>query len=235
MNSISNNEKIERYLSELATEYKELLYKALLERSATFDELSVTDLLRIDSEIKKPLRKDYGRELKRRRMYLFTGTIYFFVGLIGFLITLVLKYSYPVFSTIPNTSTIQLVSLAIGLLGLFISIFSFAYPYIMPFSKKSAKGMNNIELEYEVVIKWRALEGIVNDLVMDRKLTNTNSIIQFLVESELINTEEQGFLKDFLRLRNEIVHSTDQKHSNSEIKELLSKVDKIILRLHKLL
>ena len=54
MNSLPND-KIEKYLDELSDEYKNLLYKALVARTKPLDDLSVSELLRIDSEIKKPL------------------------------------------------------------------------------------------------------------------------------------------------------------------------------------
>lgn len=61
MQTYSNEDKIERYLDDLAAEYKELLLKRLLEVSGTIENLSVSELLRIDTEIKKPLLADYRR------------------------------------------------------------------------------------------------------------------------------------------------------------------------------
>ena len=54
MNTLSQNDKIEKYLDELADEYKVLLYNALVSRTKPLDDLSVSELLRLDNEIKKP-------------------------------------------------------------------------------------------------------------------------------------------------------------------------------------
>ena len=61
MNISPNNDKIERYLDELSDEYKILLYKALISRTKSLDDLSVSELLRLDNEIKKPLFEDYQK------------------------------------------------------------------------------------------------------------------------------------------------------------------------------
>ena len=76
MNISPNNEKIEKYLDELADEYKILLYKALISRSKPLDDLSVSELLRLDNEIKKPLFEDYQRQQRRRRMLFILGLSY---------------------------------------------------------------------------------------------------------------------------------------------------------------
>lgn len=52
MQTCDNEEKIERYLDDLADEYKKLLLKRLLEVSGTIENLSISELLRIDNEIK---------------------------------------------------------------------------------------------------------------------------------------------------------------------------------------
>ena len=62
MNISPNNEKIQKYLDELSNEYKELLFVALLERSKSIDDISISDLLRIDNEIKKPLLTGYQKQ-----------------------------------------------------------------------------------------------------------------------------------------------------------------------------
>ena len=63
MNISPNNEKIQKYLDELSEEYKELLFRALLERSKSIDDISISELLRLDNEIKKPLIENYQRRI----------------------------------------------------------------------------------------------------------------------------------------------------------------------------
>ena len=59
MNDSQNREKIEKYLDELSEEYKTLLFNALVEQSGSVEDLNVSDLLRLDNDVKKRLRLDY--------------------------------------------------------------------------------------------------------------------------------------------------------------------------------
>lgn len=70
MNILPKNDKIEKYLDELADEYKVLLYNALVSRTKPLDDLSVSELLRLDNEIKKPLFEDYQKKQHRRQIIL---------------------------------------------------------------------------------------------------------------------------------------------------------------------
>ena len=85
MNISPNNEKIEKYLDELADEYKVLLYKALISHTKSLDDLSVSVLLRLDNEVKKPLFEDYQRMQRRRRMLLTIGLTYMVMGAVLYL------------------------------------------------------------------------------------------------------------------------------------------------------
>ena len=80
MNILPKNDKIEKYLDELADEYKVLLYNALVSRTKPLDDLSVSELLRLDNEIKKPLFEDYQKKQHRRQLFLIAGLIYMFTG-----------------------------------------------------------------------------------------------------------------------------------------------------------
>ena len=82
MNISPNNEKIQKYLDELSEEYKELLFKALLERSKSIDDISASDLLRLDSEIKKPLIENNQRQKKKRTTLLLSGLLYIFLSIL---------------------------------------------------------------------------------------------------------------------------------------------------------
>ena len=93
MNITPNNEKIERYLDELADEYKELLFNALISRTKDLDNLSVSELLRLDNEIKKPLFENYQRQQRRRKMLQIAGLTYM---LLGGLIFVAMNYSIPI-------------------------------------------------------------------------------------------------------------------------------------------
>ena len=154
MNISPNNKKIEKYLDELADEYKTLLFNALISRSDNLDELSVSELLRIDNEIKKPLIENYQRQQKRRKMLLMYGVAYILVGFIMF----ILYYSLKSNIFFNSDGIILLVSLVISMVGLVITVFSFVAPVSKhSFSNRSFASQedNKKILEYDVITKWR--------------------------------------------------------------------------------
>ena len=88
MNNVNRygNDKIERYLDELSAEYKQLLFESLIERSSSVENLSVSDLLRLDNEVKKPLLANYRRYMRKRKMLATIGVTYVLMGVFAFLI-----------------------------------------------------------------------------------------------------------------------------------------------------
>ena len=233
MNITPNNEKIERYLDELADEYKELLFNALISRTKDLDNLSVSELLRLDNEIKKPLFENYQRQQRRRKMLQIAGLTYMLLGGLIFVAYELLDSNFT-----PGThDTISLISIVIGFMGLFISIFSFMLPTIYQSSSKNidrAEKNNLSFLEYKVVTKGRELEGIVNDISINTSVKTPRSVIEFLLESKFIDDDEYAILKEFLKMRNNIVHSAERRYSIEEIKTLVEKIDKIIDKLKKI-
>lgn len=234
MNITSNNEKIEKYLNELAAEYKGLLFNALISQSKDLDNLSVSELLRLDNEIKKPLFKNYQKQQRHQKMLQIAGLIYMLLGSSLFVIYELLNSNF-IYGT---HNIIPLISIVIGFTGLFISIFSIILPIIYQPSFKNIDRIekNNLSiLEYKVVINWRELEGIVNDISISTSVTSPRSVINFLLESKFIDSNEAAILKEFLKMRNNIVHSPECKYSTEEIKILVEKTDKIIDKLKKII
>ncbi len=231
MNISPNNEKIEKYLDELAKEYKVLLYKALVSRSKPLDDLSVSELLRLDNEIKKPLFEDYQRQQRRRRMLFIVGLTYMLMGVFCFFLLKIIN-GYNDFE-----NTIFLISGVFTIIGLFATLFSLAFQTLGIYPKKSLKRSEEYTalLEYEVVAKWREIEGIVNDISLNANVKTPRSIICFLLENHFIDDNEYVILKDFLKIRNNIVHSTNNLYSESAIKEIIDKVDNIIDRIKKIM
>lgn len=233
MNISPNNEKIEKYLNELSDEYKELLFKALVARSKSLDNLSVSELLRLDAEIKKPLLEDYQRQQKRRKMLLLMGITYMFLGLFMFVLFQMINSDF----MYNSNSIFLMMSVVIGFVGAIVSVLSFALPTIRTSSTRNMvndKRETSTLLEYEAIAKWRELEGIANDISIASDVKTPRSIIEFLSENQFIDSDEYTILKDFLKMRNNIVHSTDSIYSETEIKDLVSKIDKIIDKIKKI-
>lgn len=230
---LNNNMKIEQYLADLSEEYKVLLFNALLEESPSVDELSVSELLRLDSEIKRPLLPAYRRYQRRRRRLLFIGFTYVLVGLFCFVFYLLYKQFR--FSTFDKDSIISLVCSVTVLLGLAISVLSFFIPQRIKeeMSMPNTKHINESSalLEYEIISKWRAVEGLVSDFSMNSNVVTASSAISFLKQNGMIDASEQETLKKLLKLRNEIVHTKKRSVSINEAQDLLKESDKIINKL----
>ena len=232
MNISPNNDKIEKYLDELADEYKVLLYKALISRTKSLDDLSVSELLRLDNEIKKPLFEDYQRKQRRRRTLLIAGLTYMVMGVVLYLFTEIVfgDYQYS------RENMMSLMSGIIALIGFIIAVYSFALQTLnigTPRHKVQTEDSSQI-LEYEVVTKWRELEGIVNDISINSQVKMPRSIIQFLTENQFIDDKESNILKEFLKIRNNIVHSANNSYTTTELKAMLDEIDKIINKIKKI-
>lgn len=156
MNTISKDEKIEKYLNELSDEYKELLFKALISQSESKENLNVSDLLRLDAEIKKPLMEDYQRLHKRRNnlrkigiLYLFTGSLFY----ISFQAVNSIRSSY-----FNINKLFALFALMIAFFGLFAFFISFMEPTkALSHQRTNIKTKEKPVLEYEIIHKWREL------------------------------------------------------------------------------
>ena len=78
-----SDEKIKRYLDELGEEYKVMLLEQLVTNSNTLEELSISELIRLDEDVKYYLRtKDND---KRKNKYYVLGILYVFMGLFMYL------------------------------------------------------------------------------------------------------------------------------------------------------
>ena len=223
MQTYNNEEKIERYLDNLAVEYKELLLKRLLEVSGTIEDLSVSELLRIDTEIKKPLLADYWRRQRRQRIMLMAGMLYAIMGIMLLaMFEMIDSFRY---------DGMTLVALVISFLGLLMSLMSVMMPNSRSLlSKHETRSMedNRALWEYGVVKTWRELEGIAADIYSESKTMPTYSIISKFLEDNYINKVEAERLREFLKMRNNIVHDTDNNYKLEEIKDALKAVESII-------
>lgn len=232
MNDSQNREKIEKYLDELSEEYKTLLFNALVEQSGSVEDLNVSDLLRLDNDVKKRLRLDYIKYQKKQKVLLIGGLGYMVCGIFLFLCFEISNFQYG------SDYLISLFSLVIGFVGLIFCILSFALPSLtIPRSRnKTEKSDQTAQLlEYKIITKWRDVEGLVNDLAVDRKTTSPKSAIAYLTESNLIDKQEQTVLRTLLKLRNEAVHSTNFSYPYNEVIKIIKDSDTILAKLKRVL
>lgn len=227
------NEKIEKYLNELSDEYKELLFKALISQSDSMENLSVSDLLRLDAEIKRPLMEDYKRLQRRRNRLLSVGLAYTFSGFFLYIL-FQLTYSDRIWDV---HQIFKLISLMIAMIGLFAIVMALISPIMSKSSKRIINSKKDTKplLEYELFTKWRELEGKVNDISGNNNVKAYSSIIEYLSKNNLINDDEYQMLKEFLKMRNNIVHNANNEYSETELNDMINKVNGIILRINKIL
>ena len=117
-----------------------------------------------------------------------------------------------------------------------------AFSFVMPMSKANTSIQKNSTqteatklLSFEVITKWRELEGIVSDLAENNSTPTPRSVIEYLSSNNFIDKSEYIILKDFLKMRNNIVHSSNVDISTDEIKTAINNVDQIIAKLKKIL
>lgn len=227
------NDKIEKYLDELSDEYKKLLYKALVSRTEPLDELSVSELLRIDGEIKKALLTDYKNQQRRDYALFRSGLLYMILGAFIFLLSKIFWKNDQ--NGIGNT--FSLISCIVAFIGFIFVLYSFATQIFgVRTSKYDASSEENSKvLEYEIVMKWRELEGIVEDISLTLQINTSNSIVQFLKENHFIGNNELNVLREFLKMRNNIVYATDNKYTTEELKRMLGEINLIINKLEEII
>jgi len=232
MSGIQNNEKIEKYLDELSAEYRNLLFKALIEQSKSAEEFNISDLLRLDNEVKKNLHYSYKNYEKKRKLLSTVGLLYMCFGVLIFFIYEITKIGYN------SDAMISLISLIIGFVGLIICLMSYILPATLISSKRDKATEDNeqmVLLEYEVLTKWRDIEGLANDLAIDQSIRTSKSAIEYLLYSNLIDEQQYDVLKAFLKMRNEVAHASEVSYSCDEIRKALKAVDTVLKKLKKVL
>ena len=128
-----------------------------------------------------------------------------------------------------------LLSLVITFMGVIMILMSEMYPNKWYYSNQ--KVSNNSEesraiLEYRVVSAWRELEGFATDIYSENIILPTGSIISSLLNDNYINQKEADFLKDFLKMRNNIVHDINNNYELDEMRNMLKRVQHIINKLN---
>jgi len=231
MTNFSNDEKIKKYLDELACEYKELLYKKLIEDNKGLDELRISELLYLDSEIKKPLTRNRNSFIKFLYKSALIGVLYIIIGFVWFLYI-------NVDSKLGVREFMPLLIIFMGVLLLILSLFV----YKIRLNKNEFTRTKEVILEkdikqirYQIVAMWRDIEGIASDLISDNAAIQGSTPIEKLKSDELINDEEINSLRELLSLRNKIVHGGIASIDISNSFDVIKKCNDILNKLKKIL
>ncbi|HFR3342390.1 TPA: hypothetical protein ACHU58_000445 [Streptococcus suis] len=218
-------DKIDLIVDDLADEYKEILISAAMQNSKD-GELSIKHLLNLDESVKNTLRNNS----KNRKYYKFQllGVIYFLVGLLMAFFALYQRYFM-----YSSNQTFTLISLTMLLLGMYIVLFSFLMQSVGKNMSTRVKRVREFSLEVRVLDLYSRIERItLNTFDGSEKMTLRESINKLLLEKK-ISSEESQILKEFMGLRNKIVHySLEGDLGNSDKnKKLLNDTEYIITKL----
>ena len=228
MEAFEDRNKIDRYLDILSAEYKELLLKRLIENSGSIDNLSVSELLRIDAEIKRLFLPDYQRKRRRRILLMAIGILY---GMLG-IIFLIFNYKLGP----EKYDGLELITLTMLIMSLTASLLTISekirYDNARQYMGERVED-RKVLLEYRVVKVWRDIEGIAADIYSDDKWRPSHSIIARLLEDSYINRAEAEKLRFFLKMRNNIVHDTNNDYDIKAITDTLKEVEVIVENLKK--
>lgn len=127
------------------------------------------------------------------------------------------------------TFTILMMSLTASLLAIFVRIRHDNVSHYIGDRVDDKK----VLLEYQVVKTWRDIEGIAADIYSDEKWRPYHSIIEKFLEDSYINRVEAEELKDFLKMRNNIIHDTNNNYDTKTMLNTLKEVEKIVDNLKK--
>lgn len=222
------DDKIKRYIDELGEEYKDILLEELVKKSSITDELSVSELIRIDEDVKYYMRtKD---QMKRKRKFYQLGLMYIVLAIYIYLFANIM-YSFENLNYLSTYALIQLMAIVIGMTGLMVVVTEYMRGNKKNYSKiKKSEDMNEKRkfIEYEVICLWRELEGLFNDISVSRgTIIGPRTIIDYFDKEGLITDEEKVTLIRFLKLRNIIVHDNMRTLSIEELSNEVKKVRKI--------
>lgn len=215
-----DDNKINKCLDEFSLEYRELLFQQLLTESLDIDDLSVSELIRIDNDVKDYLRNRSRRKKENRLrriglLYVLMGVFMFFMGQ-----TLIQNVAQDAEA---EMQLVSLISLVVSFAGVIISLL----PEFFAPKKKVAVDQSTAQklLYYEVIDCWNSFEQASIEYIKPSKRATGISIIQTLKDEDLITIEEQERLREFVRIRNAIVHSTPYPISTDEIMDTMNYVN----------
>ena len=225
----NNNDRIDKYLDELADEYKECLLKALLYVSPTPDDLRVSELLRLDYEVKKRLLPGYMRQRQRMNMFFLTGIAYTVLGLsmLAFFQAAINDSFFDIFPTV-------LVAVVVGITGLVMSFYTILMtPLLIGRRVEESIELSERELaKYEIIKKWQEIERIGESLMPDGKNMFSRSVTQLLLDSKYISGDEEETIRECRKARNDIIHYSGDKYTTEEMRNIFRKMDVLLKKLH---
>lgn len=222
-----SNEKLKLIIDELGEEYKDMLITKTLSNSneVDVDEIVLSELIRVDIEVKKRLSSDKA-EYKRNRTLTLISLLGLMYAMLGVFVMMFGELDEYMFKS--TTDMIAILCIAIGLFISMMSIFMKSFP-----SRLHGNSTNNSLSHYEILNKWKEIEAIIIQLTPEEKQSTLKKMMDYLEEIKILNAEDRLNINLLLNYRNRLVHSSYEKGelSSKESKELIKKADDIIQKL----
>lgn len=227
-----SNRKFNIILEELAEEYKELLIEAALTQNNEIDieNISISELTKIDSETKERL-KNRSRNRRINRMsdlISMTGLLYSLFGLMLIMV-----------SSNENRfldSTLSTMAIICVFIGFIIALIGMIMKPVLSNKKSVINRRQIFDYEFQVINKWRILEGIIYQISPENDRLSLKSMINNLEQSKLISKDDMKTLSLLMNVRNRIVHrSYGEVEFTEEIKDVLENAQKLIDKLSDLI
>ncbi|WP_162011365.1 hypothetical protein [Streptococcus sp. S784/96/1] len=218
--------KLEFYLDSLSEEYKELLYKTILDRSKSIENISENDLLSIDDRAKKVLRQ--ANKTEKYKIFQMVAMMYVLLGVIILAYIYIREFKYYQYSSI---NTLAVLMIVFGLYLVFIVMLLQLLQQLKKNRQQSIKERNQVEIILEY---YKRLEKAVKKYFPEEnKRRNLSASLREIRAKDIINDDDYNVLNTFFDLRNNLVHFSEKNSLTNYIdsEDVLKKTKKIIIKI----
>lgn len=222
------NRKLIVILNELAEEYKDNLLEATLssKNEVDIENISISDLIRIDIEIKDHL-KNRNRKKKVHKISTSITLLGLIYALLGLMLTIVSDNNSHI-----TDSSLHTVAFVCIFAGFIVAVIGLMIGILLRTQKIQGKQINSSDYEITIINTWRTIESLVYQISPHNDKLSLKSMLNNLEQSNLISKEELKTLNQLLLYRNKILHNAPGRISHSqEIHTLLTSAHAIISKL----
>lgn len=224
------DEKTRIILNELSEKYQSIIVdRALLKNNLkTMSEINPIDLIKVDEEIIGSFQRTPDKRKKLNSLVRIIGLLYALIGLALY-----------TFMSIKVENSIQIFSILITGVGIFLTAFTYLYDYSREQIKRNSaehKDLIKYNNEFEIVKKWNEIESLAYEIInkdnnhMSKSMPISKLFNQLSSEGILSDSEQNNY-KYVLNLRNFVVHSSKKEISKEEIIKGISIANQIIDKL----
>ncbi|WFR55374.1 hypothetical protein QA584_17385 [Anaerocolumna sp. AGMB13025] len=221
-----SNKNLASAIDEIGEEYKDIVIEKLLSTSSfDIENMQVSDLLKIDSQIKQNIVNE--KRIDRRNSIF---TILTALGLMYNILGFVLVWNRDKFTVIKDRSLVlAIIIVIIVIFALMVAILFKIYPL-----KSYARKSESANIKFLILDQWKRLESYARSYSEDN--LTLSKILYNLKDLKVIDNNDMENIRRLLNLRNNVIYSKNPLASfkNPYILKVLSDTDDIIKKLEKL-